>query len=315
MTSVSVLIPAYNSDKYIQRSIESVLNQTVLPSEIIVIDDGSTDETADIANSYGGIVRVISKGRNCGTPAARNFGIQNSAGKWIAFLDSDDEWEPRKNEIAIAIVESHQTDWCMVARKEMRNNNHQKSNSDPLTGKMICENYFSLVLQEKRCAPSSTMIRKSVFSEVGGFNERLTTGEDQEMWWRIANVIPKISYYSQPLVKYYVDVAGSMTNSPKNDLKLIAFWDAVTQITSPLDDPENSNLFIKVRNAFASKAIRSYILMGNYKAVEHLRSKSIINFHPLTKLLIVLPKPFTRATLILIHNSKAGYFWRYLKKR
>jgi len=314
MTSVSVLIPAYNSAKYIQRSIESVLNQTVLPSEIIVIDDGSTDETAAIANSYGGIVRVISKGRNCGTPAARNFGIQNAAGEWIAFLDSDDEWEPGKNEIAIAIVESHKTDWCMVARKEVRNSSHQKSGPDSLTGEMICDNYFSLVLQEKRCAPSSTMIRKSVFSKVGGFNEILTTGEDQEMWWRIANVMPEISYYSQPLVKYYVDVAGSMTNSRRNDSKLIAFWDAVTQITSPHDDPLNSGLFIKVRNAFASKAIRSYIRMGNYKVVEHLRSKSNINFHPLTKLLIVLPKPFARAILILIHKSKAGYYWRHLKR-
>jgi glycosyltransferase involved in cell wall biosynthesis len=313
MPSVSVLIPAYNSAKYIKRSIDSVLNQTVLPSEIIVIDDGSTDETAAIANSYGGIVRVISKGRNCGQSAARNFGIQNAIGEWIAFLDSDDEWEPKKHQMALALVQLHKTDWCMVARREIHNN-HDKSNSDSLTGDMICENYFSLVLQGKGCAPSSTMVRKSVFARVGGFNEVLTTGEDLEMWWRIANVIPKISYYSQPLVKYYVDVPGSMTNSSRNESKLIAFWDAVTQISSPIDDPINSELFIKVRNIFASRAIRYYLRAGHYKVIEQLKGKTMISCYPLTKLLVMLPRSFSKSILMLLDHSRIGYFRYHIKR-
>ena len=313
MPSVSVLIPAYNSAKYIKRSIDSVLNQTVLPSEVIVIDDGSTDETAAIAESYGGIVRVISKGRNCGQSTARNFGIQNAVGEWIAFLDSDDEWEPNKQEMALAMVKLHKTDWCMVARKEIRNDMY-KNNSDPLAGDMICENYFLLVLQGKGCAPSSTMVRKSVFERVGGFNEILTTGEDLEMWWRIANVIPKISYYSQSLVRYYVDVPGSMTNSSRNESKLIAFWDAVTQITSPVDDPLNSQLFIKVRNVFASRAIRYYLRVGHYKVVDHLIGKRIISCHPLTKLLVMLPRSFSRAILLLIDRSRVGYLRLHIKR-
>ena len=313
MPSVSVLIPAYNSASYIRRSIDSVLNQSLLPLEIIVIDDGSTDATAAIAISYGGIVRVITKGINCGLPAARNFGIKNAAGEWVAFLDSDDEWEPRKQEMAVAAVELHKTDWCMVARKEVRDNTYLKY-SDAAAGKMICMNYFSLVLQGKGCAPSSAMIRKSVFQRVGGFNETLTTGEDQEMWWRIATVTPKISYYSQPLVRYYVNVAGSMSNSSRNESKLVAFWDSVTQIPVSTDDPDNSKLFMKVRNATASKAVRFYLRAGYFNAVDHLRKKTMITFNPLARLLLMLPKSFSRAVLQLMNNFRIGFLLRHTIK-
>jgi glycosyltransferase involved in cell wall biosynthesis len=306
MASVTVLIPAYNSANHIRRSIESVLKQTVPPLEVIVIDDGSTDGTANIANSYGGIIRVISKGRNCGLPAARNFGLENAAGGWIAFLDSDDEWEPRKNEVAINLVELQKTDWCMVAQKEVHNNNRDAS-SDAVIGEMVCENYFALVLQGKSCCPSSIMLRKRVFDEVGGFNEKLSTGEDLEMWWRIANAIPKISYYSQPLVRYYVNVPGGMTSSPRNETKLIAFWDAVTKISSRADDSMNSELFVRVRNAFASKAIRSYLRKSLYKVVEHLKGKSMINHNPLMKLCLLLPNSFSRIIFLLLHHGMNSY--------
>ena len=306
MSSVSVLIPAYNSASHIRRSIESVLKQTVLPLEIIVINDGSTDETESIVNAYGGIVRLISKDRNCGLPAARNFGIENASGEWIAFLDSDDEWEQKKNEIAIKLVESKKTDWCMLAQRNVHIKNASKINSYDLNGEMICDNYFSLVLQGKGCCPSSIMVRKSVFGKIGGFNERLMTGEDLEMWWRIANDIPLISYYSQPLVRYYVDTPGSMTNTRRNELKLIAFWDAISQIESSLDDSTNSELFRKVRYAFASKAIRFYLRNGYYDAVRHLKSNKLINYHPLMKLLLMLPNTFSKIICVLLYSVKNG---------
>lgn len=314
MTSVSVLIPAYNSAQYLRRCIDSVLNQTVLPLEIIVTDDGSTDDTAAIANSYGGIVRVISKGRNCGLPAARNFGIENAVGDWVAFLDSDDEWEPKKNEMAIACVELHKTDWCMVARKEVRDGVFTCI-ADPAEGDLLCVDYFSLVLQGRGCAPSSTMVKKTVFEKVGRFNEALTTGEDQEMWWRIANVFPKIGYYSKPLVRYYVDTPGSMTNSRRNDSKLIGFWEAATRISSPPGNPANAELFTRVRNAFASKAVRSYLRTGNFEAAEFVKNHVLIECDALATLLLSIPKPVARGVLLFANKLGIGRYTRSIKRR
>ena len=314
MSSVSVLIPAFNSANHLRRSIESVLNQTVLPLEIIVINDGSTDETESIANSYGGIVRVISKGRNCGLPAARNFGIENASGKWIAFLDSDDEWEPKKNEIAISIVESMKPEWCMVAQVIVKNDDSRKDYTS-ISGRIIIDNYFSLVLQGKGCCPSSMMVNKSVFEKVGVFNEALTTGEDLEMWWRIAIETPQIGYYSEPLVRYFVDVPGSMTNSPRNQIRVIAFWKSVNQLSNFIDDSENSKNFMRVRDKFASKAIRFYLREGYFDAATYLKDKVVINYHLTMKLLLMLPYSLSKVVFVLLYKTKNNFLSSSLRRK
>ncbi len=93
--TVSVVIPAYNAAKYIGRAIDSVLAQTRPADEIIVVDDGSTDNTADVAHGYGDKIRFIRQ-ENAGASVARNTGIEAATSEWIAFLDADDEWLPQK---------------------------------------------------------------------------------------------------------------------------------------------------------------------------------------------------------------------------
>lgn len=104
--SVSVLIPAYNREAYLGEAIESALAQTLPPREIIVVDDGSTDRTAQVASSYGETVRCISQ-ENQGIGAARNTGLKNACGDLIAILDSDDLWAPAKLELQAACLEAH----------------------------------------------------------------------------------------------------------------------------------------------------------------------------------------------------------------
>ena len=91
--SISVVIPAYNSAAQLARALDSVLAQTRPAEEILVVDDGSTDATAEVARSYGDAVRLIAQA-NAGAAAARNAGIRAARGTWIAFLDADDEWLP-----------------------------------------------------------------------------------------------------------------------------------------------------------------------------------------------------------------------------
>ena len=106
--TVSVIIPAYNAEAYIRRSIESVLLQTYPANEVIVIDDGSTDHTAEILKNYMQQVQYIYQ-NNAGASAARNVGIKRATSKWIAFLDADDEWMPNKLEEQIQVVTRNKT--------------------------------------------------------------------------------------------------------------------------------------------------------------------------------------------------------------
>jgi glycosyltransferase involved in cell wall biosynthesis len=101
--SVSVVIPAYNAEQSIRQAIDSVLNQTLQPNEIIVVDDGSTDHTAEIAKSYPEISYVFQE--NGGVSAACNTGIKNVKNRWIAFIDSDDIWLPQKLELQISLLQ------------------------------------------------------------------------------------------------------------------------------------------------------------------------------------------------------------------
>ena len=94
---ISCIVPAYNGERYLGQTIDSILGQTYRPIEVIVVDDGSTDRTADVAAGYGAPVRLISQ-PNAGPAAARNTGIEAARGVFLAFLDSDDLWHEEKLE-------------------------------------------------------------------------------------------------------------------------------------------------------------------------------------------------------------------------
>src|SRR5262245_41508013 len=109
---VSVVIPCYNARPYLEETIRSVFSQTFTPCEILVVDDGSSDGSAHVAEGFGDRVRVIRQ-RNQGECAARNAGLQAACGEWIAFLDADDVWKPNKLELQVAAVRRHEEVVCV----------------------------------------------------------------------------------------------------------------------------------------------------------------------------------------------------------
>lgn len=111
--AVSVVIPAYNAARYLEETLDSVLTQTCPPEEILVVDDGSTDDTALLASKYAPAVGVISQ-PNSGESAARNFGLARISGDWVAWLDADDVWEPTKLEAQLECVQREGDDLVCV---------------------------------------------------------------------------------------------------------------------------------------------------------------------------------------------------------
>jgi glycosyltransferase involved in cell wall biosynthesis len=160
------VIPAYNAERFISGTIQSVLAQTHKIAEIIVVDDGSTDRTAEIAAGFPG-VRVIQR-PNGGPGAARNTGIHAASGEWIAFLDSDDHWVPRKTEIQLA---------CASQEVGVIYSNH----FDPI-------HFGNLWHRQAHITPSGAFVRKRALQDVGGFEEAraVMSVEDLNLWLRIA---------------------------------------------------------------------------------------------------------------------------------
>ena len=180
---VSVIIPTYNRGWTIKEAIDSVLAQSFIDFELIVVDDGSTDDTSEILDSYRDDIKVLSQENN-GVSAARNRGVATASGIFIAFLDSDDLWLPEKLSSQVDFFNSNpdalicQTEEIWV-RKNMRVN-PKKRHKKPWG--MIFEPSLDLCL----VSPSAVMIKRSLFEEVGVFDETLPACEDYDLWLRIS---------------------------------------------------------------------------------------------------------------------------------
>jgi glycosyltransferase involved in cell wall biosynthesis len=210
---VSVILPTYNRDVFISRAIESVLSQTYPAFELIVVNDGSTDNTACVLNSYGERINVIHRD-NGGVSAARNSGIRCAAGDYIALLDSDDYWLPEKLAEQTAFFQSEpdalicQTEeiWIRNGKRVNPKKRHQKFSG------MIFEKSLPLCL----VSPSAVMIRKSLFDEVGLFDETLPACEDYDLWLRISWKYP-VYLIDTPLIVKCGGHADQLSSIPRLD--------------------------------------------------------------------------------------------------
>ncbi|OGW83626.1 MAG: glycosyl transferase [Omnitrophica bacterium GWA2_52_8] len=208
MIQVSVIIPAWNRAGLLPRALESVLNQQGVSFEVLVVDDGSDDGTPEILHKDFPQVRLLSRKRK-GPAAARNSGIEHSAGEWIAFLDSDDTWLPGKLAAQTAFLEAHpdipvcQTEeiWIRNGRRVNPMKKHRKY------GGWIFEHCLPLCI----ISPSAVMMHRSVFDEAGPFDESYPACEDYELWLRIAARYP-VGLIEKPYTVKYGGHAGQRSH-------------------------------------------------------------------------------------------------------
>jgi GT2 family glycosyltransferase len=186
MATVSVIIPTYNRATFISEAIESVMAQDYHDFEIVVVDDGSTDNTQEILQDFSEILVVR---QDCqGVSAARNAGIARASGRLIAFLDSDDLWLPAKLSTQVAFFDSNpnalicQTEetWIRDGIRVNPKKRHKKHSG------MIFERSLELCI----VSPSAVMMRSSLFDEVGEFDETLPVCEDYDLWLRVSRRFP-----------------------------------------------------------------------------------------------------------------------------
>lgn len=200
MEPISIIIPTYNREKYIERAIYSVLNQTVPVAEIIVIDDGSTDNTKNLVENINHEVPIVYKYiENSGPSVARNLGVELSKHELIGFLDSDDHWFQNKISMQLSHLRSRpEYKVCHTGEKWLRRGEHlnKKDIHFPRGGDI-----FGHCLQICGVGMSTVLMKKELFFEVGGFDPDLPCCEDYDLWLRISSKTPFLLIEDELIVK------------------------------------------------------------------------------------------------------------------
>lgn len=257
--TISVIIPTYNRANCIRDAVNSVLAQSYTDYEIIVVDDGSTDSTDEVLKAYGGRI-IYAYQENAGVSAARNRGIKEARGGWIAFLDSDDEWLPEKLSRQMECLEKNPDVCGAVCDVEIVSGTRTErlfAIRNYQTGAQIClreERPLAAVLNANFCTPT-WLFRKDALKNAGSFNESLSLYEDIDFSARVALQGPWI-VIPDPLVKVMhkstdnlsVQHVNDPTRTPRN---LILIYEGLLKLAS-LDHHESGILKARLADQYFS---------------------------------------------------------------
>jgi glycosyltransferase involved in cell wall biosynthesis len=238
---VSVIIPAYNSAAKVKGAIKSALAQTYKDFEIVVIDDGSTDETESVVRSFGDRVLYF-KQENQGAGAARNAGIKRSSGEFIAFLDSDDLWSPEKLDEQIPLLERDPelglvySDWAVVSEDKVVEESYLKT--VPSASGYV----FDQLVRWGFILTSGVVVRRACLNDVGDFDNSLSIAQDYDLWLRICYRW-KVALVNKPLVTKRSWDGSLSSNLAKTAVERIALYKKT--LGTLTDMPQHSRRLIE----------------------------------------------------------------------
>lgn len=267
--TVAVVTPAHNGGAFLQPAIESVLAQTLSPEEFVVVDDGSTDDTADIVSGYGDRVRVIRQAQQ-GVAAARNAGIFATRSRYVAFLDADDVWRPEKLARQRAALEAD-PGAALVHVGVVDVDADGAPGREHLDG--ASDNVAPDMLTFKRPVilggGSGVMVPRARLDEVGPFDPRLSTSADWDLYYRLASA-GRVLFLPEILLEYRIHANNMHRNvSVMEHDMLLAFDKALTSI------PIRQRRYVKGR--LHSVLAGSYFRSGN--RAQWLRHQALAAAH------------------------------------
>ena len=182
----SVIVPLYNKEREVESTLRSVLAQTYQPLEIVVVDDGSTDRSAEIVESLGSpLIRLIRQS-NAGECAARNRAMSEARGEWFALLDADDEWKPEFLEEVAAMIEEWPDCGIYSTAFDIVSPTGRVRGNCP-TERGVVENFWRESMTRYVTIPSATVLSRKAVEQLGGFPEGMKMGGDQWMWIKLAS--------------------------------------------------------------------------------------------------------------------------------
>lgn len=197
MGTITVLIPTFNRQGLVVEAIKSVFSQTYTNYEVVVVDDGSTDDTERVLEPWLSKIRYLKK-PNGGPSSSRNLGIQHANSHYVAFLDSDDQWEPNFLQTVVTTLQS-QPDLGLVTTSRLMIPEgvcQPRIPDSPIKGDL-----YPILFQRNFVTTSGVLVKRECFDMVGFFNEELIQAGDYDMWLRISKAYP-IAFLKEPLCRY-----------------------------------------------------------------------------------------------------------------
>jgi glycosyltransferase involved in cell wall biosynthesis len=276
---VTALIPTYNYGRFVTQAVESALAQTYRPIEIIVVDDGSSDDTRERLAPYSERIRYIYQD-NQSVAAARNTGIQAARGNLIAFLDADDLWHPHKLELQMRYLADHPSVQLLAVDRLADGAQHWPSLQDLTHPRARLITVEELVLRP-HFAPSGVLVRKECFATVGFFDSSLRNAEDYDMWIRIACRFP-VMKLNVPLWWYRVHGANKSHVPARQEAAALRILEKNFAQSGPL----SKRLFLK-QKAYSYAA---YAAAQNYSS----RGLEIAALARILRSFLLWPFPYHR---------------------
>ncbi len=248
----SIVIPLYNKEKYIKRTLQSVVNQTFSNFEMIIIDDGSTDKSCDIVESINDPRICLIRQENGGPSKARNRGIKEAKGEFIAFLDADDEWLPEKLEKQHEFHSKNpNVGWSCCGYRIIGG---EKEKTVVYKGNGILIDTIDVIVDGLSIWTSAVVIKKDIFDNDSFlFNELLSRSEDRELWYKMACMYPQIGYINTVLAQYNVGINDSLTANENIDLSFLNMESRIENELSIINSERKNKLlnYIKLFNIYA----------------------------------------------------------------
>lgn len=283
---VSAVVPVYNNQETIAETLASIFSQDYKNIEVIVVNDGSTDDTAAVLDRYKDVAKVIHQ-NNAGSAVARTKGIKNASGKYVAFLDADDLWVPWKISTQVAYLEKNR-DIGMVFNSwiELHNSSDQLPESPPdsrLLEEIDEDNsgwLYTRLLMECIIHTSSVVLLKTLCDEVGGFDDNLRRGQDYDYWLRISQ-LTKITKLKSVLSAYRIHPTSITQKAPDKNFEAILLNKAIKRFgLYDKDGAEISKCMMRERIANSWKSFCWQVYQAGQYSKCFFSALKIIKYRP-----------------------------------
>jgi glycosyltransferase involved in cell wall biosynthesis len=258
--SIAAIIPMYNGAPYIENAIRSVLAQTVQPDELLIVDDGSTDDGREVVRNFGQAHLTLLTKENGGQSSARNYGVRHSTSSLIAFLDQDDAWHPHHLERLLSPFQERRNipiGWSYSNLDEVDEQGRLVNRSVldllPITHPKRSLN--TCLGQDMFVLPSASLVSRQAFDAVAGFDERLSGYEDDDLFLRIFRAGYDNVYINEPLSKWRIYSSSSSFSDRMRKSRMIYF----DKLCGLFPDNRNRNLYY-ARDLIAPRFARSILL-------------------------------------------------------
>ncbi len=301
MPFLSVIIPLYNKELYIQNTLTSVLNQTFTDFEIIIVNDGSTDNSLEIVSRFKDERIIIINQQNSGASSTRNKAIQHAQTDYIAFLDADDFWFPNHLEELVKLIKAFSNCgmYCsryqtVIAKNHTIINSFSYSFPDSFSG--IIPDFFKASLVNRVATSSSIIVPKHIIIENDGFNTAISSGQDLELWTKIG-IKHKVAINNTISAIYHFETPNSLAKTAITKKTLMDFTQFLTA------EKENKSLkeFLDIHRL---EYALQYRIAGDIENSKNFLKNITSNIPLKTKILLSIPSFVLRLLLKTKHLLK-----------